>query len=100
MPRATRAEWAVRVRDWRASGECAREYGARHRLNPRTLLWWSSRLGRSLPAAPTFVEVVPAVPRAEASRIEVAFPTGARVLVVGPCDAAALRTVLGALGGR
>jgi hypothetical protein len=52
-----------------------------------------------LPAAATFVEVVPAVAPAGVGRIEVAFPSGARVLVVGPCDATVLRTVLAALGG-
>jgi hypothetical protein len=38
--------WKERVARWRASGETAEAFSAGHGWSPKTLQWWSSRLGR------------------------------------------------------
>jgi hypothetical protein len=46
--------WKKRVASWRASGQTAEEFSEARPWSPKTLRWWSSRLGRdvSLGAAP------------------------------------------------
>jgi hypothetical protein len=44
--------WKKRVASWRASGETAEEFSEGRPWSPKTLRWWSSRLGRKT-AAPT-----------------------------------------------
>lgn len=48
--------WKKRVANWRASGQTAREFSEGKPWSPKTLQWWSSRLGRepmaARPAAP------------------------------------------------
>lgn len=39
--------WKKRVASWRASGETAEAFSAGRPWSPKTLTWWSSRLGRS-----------------------------------------------------
>jgi hypothetical protein len=41
-----RAVWKKHVIGWRASGETARAYSARHGLSANTLGWWASQLKR------------------------------------------------------
>jgi hypothetical protein len=43
--------WKKRVASWRASGETAEEFSEGRPWSPKTLRWWSSRLGRDLPSA-------------------------------------------------
>ena len=87
---------------WRSSGLTAREFAARQGLKWRTLLWWSSLLGRARRAAPAFVEVVrPAVVAAgDEGCIEIVVRGGLRVRVAGAFDPAVLRRLLAALEGR
>jgi len=99
MMRATRAQWAERVRRWRASGRTAREFAAREGLHPRTLQWWSSALRRA-PKPPAFIELsVPVAPTTPA-RIEVVVREGVRIVVSGGFDAELLRQVVAALETR
>ncbi|HTR55635.1 MAG TPA: hypothetical protein VMJ10_33390 [Kofleriaceae bacterium] len=41
-----RSFWKKHVVGWRASGETAKRYSARHGLSANSLGWWSSRLKR------------------------------------------------------
>ena len=38
--------WKKRVASWRASGQTAEAFSEARSWSPRTLRWWSSRLGR------------------------------------------------------
>jgi hypothetical protein len=38
--------WKKRVASWRASGQTAEEFSEARPWSPKTLRWWSSRLGR------------------------------------------------------
>jgi hypothetical protein len=44
--------WRKRVASWRASGETAEQFSARHGFAPATLKWWASRLRRGESARP------------------------------------------------
>lgn len=45
--------WKKRVASWRASGQTAEEFSEGRPWSPKTLRWWSSRLGRKTePAVP------------------------------------------------
>jgi hypothetical protein len=44
--RRTEAWWRDAVARWRRSGKTAREFAEREGYSPKTLRWWSSRLGR------------------------------------------------------
>lgn len=48
--------WKKRVASWRASGQTAEEFSEGRPWSPKTLRWWSSRLGRE--ASPGAVPVV------------------------------------------
>ena len=51
--------WKKRVASWRASGQTAEEFSEGRPWSPKTLRWWSSRLGRkSETAVPAPVPVV------------------------------------------
>jgi hypothetical protein len=43
----TAKEWARRVREWKASGESAEQFGGRHGWKAPSLRWWSWQLNRS-----------------------------------------------------
>lgn len=99
MTRQTKAEWAERVRRWRACGATAREFAARERVNERTLRWWGWRLQREGSAPPAFIEVTrPAVDGD--SKIEIVVRDGVRIRVSGAFDAELLRRVVAALEAR
>jgi hypothetical protein len=51
MPKASTV-WRKRVSSWRASGETAEQFGARHGFAPATLKWWASQLRRGATSAP------------------------------------------------
>lgn len=104
---ATAAEWAGVVREWRASGEKARDFAARRKLNAKSLVWWSSELRRRGPTAGSMVmhfakvEAAPlgrkATVLAAPSSIEVVLARG-RVVRVGQGFAPdVLRAVVSAL---
>jgi len=42
----TRELWSGLVAQWRSSGQTAREFAARHGVNPSTLSGWAWRFGR------------------------------------------------------
>jgi hypothetical protein len=46
MARASRAEWAMRVERWKASGLTAKEFAAETGLKASTLTFWSWKLRR------------------------------------------------------
>ena len=56
-------EGRIAVAAWRASGEGAKQFGAKHGLSARRLQWWGRRLGESTPAltsaGASAVELVP-----------------------------------------
>lgn len=45
--------WKKRVASWRASGQSAEEFSEGRPWSPRTLRWWSSRLGREVTSGAT-----------------------------------------------
>lgn len=105
--------WKRRVASWRASGQTAAEYSARHGFTAATLRWWSSRLKRSA----TVPDVAPGA--SDASRVRLArvvrraappappprgevvvdlLGLGARVTVEAGAKRETLQVVLAALG--
>ena len=97
MTRATKAKWAGLVRRWRASGRTAREFSAGEGLNPSTLLWWSSQVGREAEAPASFVEVALPASVASDNVIEIVVREGVRIRVGAGFDAELLRRVVAAL---
>lgn len=97
--RRSRAEWVKDVAKWKASGETSAAYALRHGLKKRSLLWWSSELGRkglsAVPVAPSvsFVEVA-GLPAAAPIRVRF---RDAELDVASGADEATLMTVLRAL---
>ena len=101
--------WRRRVASWRASGQTAAEYSARHGFAAATLHGWSSRLKReaTVPDAPTAPRVrlarvvrrvAPPVPPPR-GEVVVDFPAlGARVTVEASTRRETLQVVLAALG--
>ena len=90
----TEAMWRERVRAWRASGETAATFAARHGFSRSTLSGWSSRLGpEAKPAG--FVRVVARPAPTPASLV---LEVGTVRICVGPgFDAPLLAEVLRAL---
>ena len=106
--RRSRAEWAKEVRSYRASGQGAAEYAARHNLNAGTLCCWASKLGKSaapergerrfLPVRVTGGERATA--RAERlGEVEVTLRNGWRVRVAGEVPPEGLVALLELLEG-
>ena len=101
MRAATQKRWQAHVAAWTTSGLTCKAYAAKVRVNPRTLTWWKSKLGRW--AAPaSFVEVtdqVAAVVVPEAGVLEVV--VGRTLLRVrGQVDVDTLARVLDVLEAR
>ena len=107
---ATRAKWAERVREWRASGKTAEEFAGGFDFEASTLRYWASRLrteGAGGAKAPAIVRVVRRR-RRPGSRVRVEeAPThlsvdvvvgAARIVVRSGFDAELLRQVVAALG--
>ena len=104
----TATKWRKRVARWRAGGETAAEFSARHGFAASTLRWWSSRLGREAGvrgATPTvriaqLVRVPDAVTwRPNAVVIEL-LDASARITVETGVDRETLATVLAAIDAR
>ena len=104
MTRATKTQWAERVRRWKASGLTAEAFAAQRGFKGSTLLWWSSRLQRqerasfAQPEAPlAFVEVkLPTPGKLSDTVIEIEFRDGVRVRVGRQCETSHLQLVLAA----
>jgi hypothetical protein len=60
--------WKKRVASWRASGQTAEEFSEGRPWSPRTLRWWSSRLGRESTPEPAPVVRVAQLVRSSAPR--------------------------------
>jgi len=110
-PRASAAEWAKRVRGWRASGDSAAVYAEQRGWNAGTLTWWASRVGRAKTRAEPAVAFVRVVERREdavatpeerpqAGAIEVQLGRGRTIRVVQGVDVELLRAVVDALEAR
>jgi transposase len=105
---ATRAEWAERVARWQASGQSAKAFAARERIDAKRLGWWRWRLGASpslaSERAPRFVEmqVIGAAPAGapEGGPVEIALPNGRVVRVAPGFDAVTLERVLTIASGE
>jgi len=110
---ANRETWRQRVASWRASGQTAAEYSARHGFAAATLRGWSSRLKRGTVAPDAtagasdtsrirLARVVRRAPPAgppQHGGIVVDFPDlGARVTVEAGTQRETLQVVLAALG--
>jgi hypothetical protein len=107
---ATASEWSVRVSEWRASGKKAQEFCESTDYSAKSLLNWSSRLGRvqkSVQArAPVGIRLARVVRKPEALRHHspnhspvVVHVGAARVEVGTGTNHATLMMVLGALLG-
>jgi hypothetical protein len=101
--------WKRRVASWRASGQTAVEFSARHGFAAATLRWWSSRLKGSstAPAAPGVPRVrlarvvrraVPPAPPPRGEIVVDLLDLGARVTVEAGAKRETLQVVLAALG--
>jgi hypothetical protein len=110
--RTTKAErrWRRIVEKWRRSGLPAPAFAKMHRINPVTMYWWSSRLGRQdaaqgsafAIAVPKFlpVEIVDDAPPSAAptpSALEVVLPRGEVIRVPPGADLSQLGRVVAAL---
>ncbi len=93
MGRRPRDEWAKRVQRWKQSGLTAAAFARREGLNAGTLFWWSSKLGRTVAAAPPVVEVV-VPPKVETTAFTVEMRGGARVTMPVGFDENTLRRLL------
>ena len=100
MARGTRAQWAERVRRWRASGQSAAAFAALEGVKPSTLQWWSSQL-KMASRFPGFIEVVQPVALSSSADglVEVIISDELRIRVSGHFDPVVLRRVVAALGG-
>jgi transposase-like protein len=81
-------EWAKRIAEFDGSGLSRRAWCRQQGLNPNTLDYWRSRLGRSNPvigtrASSALVPIVVAGNSAAVASIEIALPSGTRVRT--PC---------------
>lgn len=92
---------------WRASGESAADFAARHGWRPQTLQWWTRQLGEKRQSAPKgFVEVATREQRSTApsghdlgAMLEVALANGRTLRVRGTPSASTIRLMLSILEG-
>ena len=100
---ASRGQWQKRVAQWKKSGLTAERFAAQEGLKPGTLLWWSSRLRRSVAekAEVGFARLIPVeeVPpqASESGALEIVLASGRVVRVRPGFDPALLRDVLSVL---
>jgi len=95
MKRSNRVEyWRRMLAEHEQSGETIREFCRKHGVSDHSFYAWRKRIGRQTPVTFALVEAkrpVTAIP----AMIEVALSSGERLRI--PCEAAALRVVLGVL---
>src|SRR5262245_3406197 len=106
-PAATR--WAKIIDQQEASGQTLRAFAVENDLNPATLAWWRSRLGRGQPRRKTEsaqnqavfdevkVESTPLTPSDQGTVVIGLERINAHVVVDGETDLSLLRLVLDAL---
>lgn len=96
-PSATAQRWQRLIDLQAQSGLSVRAFAVERGVNPNTLAWWKSRLGRTA-CMPSFlpVQIVPSSPP-PVGHIEIGLRSGRVVRVHGDVDAAALRRILAAL---
>lgn len=95
--------WKKRVASWRASGQTAEEFSEGRAWSPKTLRWWSSRLGRDVASGPPTVRIAQLVrsPTAERGAVIVeALDARVRVTVEPGAPADTVAAVLGILVPR
>jgi hypothetical protein len=95
--------WKKRVASWRASGQSAEEFSEGRPWSPKTLRWWSSRLGREAASGPPIVRVAQLVRSSAAERgavIVEALDARVRVTVEPGAPADTVAAVLGILVPR
>lgn len=110
MAREGRAIWAKRIEEWKRSSLSADEYAATIGVRPKTLTWWSWRIGskraarkkrkaKAIAVAPpmTFVEMTHALP---VDPIEIVLTNEVRVRVMRSFDEATLVRVLHVLEAK
>lgn len=110
--RRTRDQWRRLVGEWKGSGLSAEAFaaGAKRRVNPRTLRWWASQLGRyespvERESKPAFLPVRLATPGAKGDDevsvgpVEVVLVNGVRLRFEHELDRAGLRALAVAFGG-
>ena len=108
----SRAEWLQEVRQWRGSGQTAREYARAHGVHASTLTYWASRLRDEVelkrPHKGAFVAVgigrghkrpQSSQERLEPSAFEVVLSNGRRVRITGHFQAEALSRLLAVVEG-
>jgi len=95
-PTKSQSIWAARVREWRASGETAKQFAEGHGYNAATLSWWASRLRNE---QPRFVQLVRQGPSAERVPMITVEVGAAQIRVGSGFDAKLLGEVVAALGG-
>ena len=108
MARATKAEWAKRVRAWRSSGLSGPAFSDRHGLNVRTLRYWAWRLEKESreegppteSQGPTFIELTGLTAGATPSLFEVVTTAGHTVRVPSDFDEESLGRLLDLLEAR
>lgn len=103
---ASRAEWASRVEQWRASRLTAGEFAARAGLSERSLVWWRWKLKSTPAASPTSIagaflpvhvidaEAAEAAPASAPEAFEIALPNGRVIRVPPKFDAQTLERIL------
>jgi hypothetical protein len=103
----TETKWSERVREWKASGQTAKEFAASRDFKPSTLVYWASclRTGASGSGRRKKLELERRVPMARVVRVAAPadgaiFVTvgAARVAVRAGFDPVLLRQVVLALG--
>jgi hypothetical protein len=101
----TETKWSERVREWKASGQTAKEFAASRDFKPSTLVYWASCLRTGASGSGRRKKLERAVPMTRVVRV--AAPSdGAIVVAVGAArvavragfDPALLRQVVLALG--
>jgi len=96
------ADGRVMVEAWQSSGERLSEFAGRHRVDPRRIAQWASRLGRPEPEGVRFHPVRLAGEGPESgsgSAIEIHLVGGRRVRLAPGFEAEDLRRVLAVLEG-
>jgi hypothetical protein len=105
----TQEKWVERIREWRASGQTAREYAQGRGFEASTLRYWASRLstaegkaaGATTPKARASVRIARVVAVAKPTTASLTVRVGAAQVEVRPgFDRGLLRDVLEALGGQ
>lgn len=102
-PRRSREQWRKHVSAWKESGQSRDDYASAHGLNPNTLAWWRSQLGRDKSSRPlTLVPVIAGGVHRDAAPVEpveVVIPRGITVRVPNGADIDQVARLVRALAG-